>query len=263
MTYDWKNAPSKLKNFVWRLVQETKYILGDQPLGFYLHGSLAMGGFNPRRSDLDLLVITHHPISNETKARLAALFLKNSNDPYPIEISFLHQEQLHKSTHPFPFDFHYSEHWRAALSNDPSIFINEEIKTDPDLAAHIHIINQRGICLTGPPITEVFPEIPPADYLSSVMGDYEECIENIENDPIYCTLNMLRVLLYVKTGAAVSKEEAGEWGVISFPEKMSRTIEKALGSYRSDKPLYSFERKELLLFKHSIDRDVKELEAWN
>ncbi|MFG6147433.1 aminoglycoside adenylyltransferase domain-containing protein [Halobacillus sp. B23F22_1] len=260
MTYDWNNAPSNLKNFVWRLVKETTYIL-DQPLGFYLHGSLSMGGFNPHSSDLDLLVITQYPITKEAKIKLTELFLKNSNDPYPIEISFLFREQLRKNAHPFPFEFHYSEHWRAALSRDPSIFIHKKIKRDPDLAAHIYVINQRGICLTGPPITEVFPEIPPADYLSSIMGDYEECLENIEEDPIYCTLNMLRFLLYVKKGAVVSKEEAGEWGVTAFPAEISRTIEKALDIYRSDQALYSFDRNELLLFKHSINHAVKELGA--
>ncbi|MCP3029488.1 aminoglycoside adenylyltransferase domain-containing protein [Halobacillus sp. A5] len=252
--------PINIEHFVLNLLNETKQIIGNEIIGFYLHGSLAMGGFNPGSSDIDLLVVTNHWLGVEKKKRLAELFLRYSGAPYPIEISFLHKEQVLKGSHPFPFDFHYSECWReryaAALSNGSSIYINEEVSTDPDLAAHIQVLRHRGVCLEGEPIAEVFPVIPPEDYLSSIMGDYEECVVNIERDPIYCTLNMLRVLMYLKTGAVVSKEEAGEWGMSAFPEELVRTIEKAVGGYRGNPALYSFDRNELLLLKEHIQNLV-------
>ena len=37
--------------------ERSREILGENLAGVYLHGSLAMGCFNPRKSDLDLLTV--------------------------------------------------------------------------------------------------------------------------------------------------------------------------------------------------------------
>ncbi|MGB8001838.1 MAG: aminoglycoside adenylyltransferase domain-containing protein, partial [Anaerobacillus sp.] len=204
MTYNWNNSSSNTKNFVFNLASETKQIMNDNFIGFYLHGSLAMGGFNAQSSDLDVLVVTHESITIETKKKLANLYLNYSTKQYPVEISFLTNGQLDNWEHPSPYEFHYSEFWRDRYEVDlfekRSTYLNEDIKTDPDLAAHITIMYYRGICIEGSSISEVFPRIPSSDFLSSIKGDYEECLENIVDDPIYCSLNMLRVFWYVKEG---------------------------------------------------------------
>ena len=51
-------------------------MLGDELVGAYLHGSKALGDFNPRRSDIDFLVTTEHELDAETVERLAALHLR-------------------------------------------------------------------------------------------------------------------------------------------------------------------------------------------
>lgn len=133
----------------------------------------------------------------EDKKQLASLLVNYSNRPFPIEISFLNVEQLKDWQHPSPFDFHYSESWRERYESDllkgTNRYINEEINTDPDLAAHIKVTYERGICLEGKPIADTFPEIPDTDYTDSIMGDYQECLTNIVKNPVYCSLNMIRV----------------------------------------------------------------------
>ena len=182
-----------MENFVYNLVRETDKIIEDNFVGFYIHGSLSMGGFNPRNSDIDILVVTNKPITTETKRKLAQLFLTCSNSPYPVEVSFLNTEQLRNWSHPFPYDFHFSEYWRERFEKDLLMdtydYINGDFQTDNDLAAHITIINHRGICIDGKPIDEVFPLVCKSDYLSSIVGDFQECLENIEEDPIYFYIN--------------------------------------------------------------------------
>ncbi|MGM9950986.1 MAG: DUF4111 domain-containing protein [Lysinibacillus sp.] len=138
------------------------------------------------------------------------------------------------------------------LLNGSSQFLNEELLTDADLAAHIMIINNRGICISGRPIAEIFPLIPRADYLSSIMGDFNDCLENIEGNPIYCTLNLLRVYWYVKDGVISSKQEAGQWGLSTFPEEIRPAIKKVVECYAGEKELHHFEKQELELFKNYI-----------
>ncbi|MBJ8056110.1 DUF4111 domain-containing protein [Bacillus cereus] len=263
MTYNFKNYSSDIKGFVFHLLSETKEIIKDDIIGFYIHGSLAMGGFNPKISDIDVLVVTNNSMAIETKRKLAQLFLTCSNEPFPLEISFMNKEQLETWKHPCPFDFHYSEFWRKRyeedLSKGTNKYLNGEIKTDPDLAAHITITTHRGLCIEGKPIVEVFPVVPRSHYISSIMADFQECLENIEEDPIYCTLNLIRVFLYLQEGIISSKQEAGNWGIASFPKEISFTIQKVVNSYTNEKDIYNFETDELLLLRNYIYSNVQEL----
>ena len=82
--------------------------LDENLIGIYLHGSLAMGCFNPVRSDIDLLVVIQHGMSVETKRDIVQTLLASSLSPAPIEISFLVEQDIHPFHHPLPFDLHYS-----------------------------------------------------------------------------------------------------------------------------------------------------------
>src|SRR5690348_14435156 len=47
--------------------------LGSQLAGLYLFGSLVLGDFDPRRSDIDLLALTTEPLSDDQVAGLARM----------------------------------------------------------------------------------------------------------------------------------------------------------------------------------------------
>ena len=145
----WNTCTSEIKVFVLLLLREVQKILKDEFIGFYLHGSLAMGGFNPIKSDIDIIVVTRESVAVETKRELAQLFLSNSKNPFPIEISILNEKQLKIWQHPSAYDFHYSESWRERYKYDLEMetnrYLNDQVQTDPDLAAHIIIITARGM----------------------------------------------------------------------------------------------------------------------
>ncbi len=256
-----------MKEFITKLKKKISEIVSDDLIGIYIHGSLAMGGFNPSSSDIDVLVVTKESITIETKRKLAKLFLDYSGTPFPIEISFLNTKQLKVWQHPCPFDFHYSEFWRERYTNDllsgTNKFLNDDVNTDVDLAAHITITNKRGICIYGQSIENVFPIIPASDYLSSIMADFKDCLENMEEDPIYCTLNMIRVYWYLLEEVISSKQEAGNWGLSTFPKELNNTVKKVVEYYSNDKDSYVFEKDELVLLKNYISNNVDELLAKN
>lgn len=264
MPYNWVTCSTpEVRGFVFNLLGEIKEVIKEDFNGLYLHGSLAMGGFNPKSSDIDILVVSNKSLTVKTKRELAKLLLASSNNPFPLELSVLTIKHLRDWKHPCPFDFHYSEWWRAGYEKDlvkgTSHYLNDEIKTDPDLAAHITILNHRGICIEGNPIMEVFPSVPRSDYLSSIMGDFQDCLEGIEEDPIYCTLNLLRVLWYINDDVISSKQEAGNWGIVALPLDVRYTIQKVLKCCESTKSKYDFEKKELLRIRDFIESRVQEL----
>ena len=66
------------------------------------------------------------------------------------------------------------------------------------------------------------------------MQDFNDCLASIEEKPIYCILNLLRVYLFVKEGLISSKLEAGIWGSASLPSQLKVTAAKALDVYQTN-----------------------------
>lgn len=240
-----------------------KAITKENFLGLYIHGSLAIGGFNPDRSDVDLLVVVKDSLDIVTQTELAKSLLAISNDPYPIEISFLTQKQLENWTHPSPYEFHFSEGWRQRFERELLTghygAINNDHKLDPDLAAHITILNHRGICWEGPQIHDFFPIIPRTHYLSSILADYKDCLQNVDADPVYCVLSLIRVYWYVKEGVISSKLEAGEYGLNSFPQEYKETIRKVVESYQGIR-VRELQKEELTILRDYIQGEIEKCE---
>src|SRR5260370_1294034 len=146
--YSWATCPDPVRTQINNLVATLQDTLRSNLIGIYLHGSLAMGCFNPRRSDIDLLVVTQDGITVETKRDIVQYLLASSLSPGPIEISFLVQRDIQPFQHPLPYDLHYSESWREkytrALADETWRTWNDEKKHDNDLAVHLTIIRARG-----------------------------------------------------------------------------------------------------------------------
>lgn len=249
-----------MDNYFNKLTNKFRNITKENFLGLYIHGSWAMGGFNPDRSDVDLLVVVKNSLDIATQCKLAKFLLAISYDPYPIEVSFLTQKQLENWTHPSPYEFHYSEGWRQSFEQELITgqyeAINNDHKVDPDLAAHLTILNHRGIRWEGPSIDNVFPVIPRTHYLSSILADYQDCLKNVEADPVYCVLNLIRVYWYIEEGVISSKLEAGEYGLTSFPQEYKETIRKVIENYQGNR-VREFHKEELTSIRDYIQSEVE------
>ncbi len=256
MQYSWANAPQVVRHQIEDFTGEIIQLLGDNLIGIYLHGSLAMSCFNPDRSDIDLLVITQQGMIPELLPEIACMVLRYSGNPSPFELSFLRESYLQPWRYPTPFDFHFSEDWRdktleALAVPEWQLWSGNLPPTDPDLAAHITITRARGICLAGKPILDVFPEIPRADYIDSIMGDFDFARTGMADNPVYALLNFCRVYGYLLEGRIDSKDEAGVWALDHLPSDYHALIAAALDTYRHDTP-HSFELAALNAFADYI-----------
>jgi hypothetical protein len=250
--YGWHNCPVAVREQIDQLSSTLSCLLTEHLIGIYLHGSLAMGCFNPHHSDLDLLVMTTNYMSLTTKRQIIEYLLRCSRQPRPIEISFLAHSQLLPWRYPTPFDLHYSEMWRDTYADDLLSGTwqawNTNQQRDPDLAAHITVINARGICLTGEPIAAIFPVVPADNYRASLATDIHDSLEAIVSDPVYAILNCCRTYAYIRDGHIFSKEEGGRWALDVLLAKYCDTVSAALAAYRSDTGEQSFEPNALIVF---------------
>ncbi|MCX7796398.1 MAG: DUF4111 domain-containing protein [bacterium] len=250
MGYNYYNAPKEVKGLLEKIVLSYSGILKDNLVGIYLHGSLALGCFNPYKSDIDFLVVVKDKLSMITKKEVVNVTLNlaelKETPPKGLEFSIVLEKYLKNFTHPMPFEFHYSKTWHNAYK-EGKIDLEKEDK-DRDLAAHITVIFNRGICLYGKPIEEVFYPMPKEYYIDALLYDVEDMDKNIHKDPVYGVLNLCRVLCFLEEERIISKEEGGLWGINNLPMEYRHLPWKALKEYGGEECGNKWNTEELLDF---------------
>lgn len=232
MINNWK-AQDQKEELIGRFVEFTTEVLKDRVTGVYLHGSAAMGCYHPKKSDLDFLVVVDDQITDDVKrVYMDRLFKLDAEVPGKgIEMSIVTKDVCDPFIYPTPYILHYSRGHKEWYIKDPQDYIRRMNGTDKDLAAHFTVIRNRGICLYGLPVPEVFGLVPEADYIDSLWYDIGGAGEEITEYPMYLILNLARVLAYLKDKEVLSKQEGGAWGLEHLPEEYHPLIRIALREY--------------------------------
>lgn len=219
-------------------IEGTRCILGPSLTGIYLHGSAVMGCFHPRKSDIDLLVVTKAGIPDGTKRRYMDMVVElNARAPEKgIELSIVREDVCRPFVYPTPFELHFSMTHLDWYLSDPQDYVEKMRGTDKDLAAHFTILYHRGKALYGKEIKEVFDQVSQADYLDSIRNDIENAEQEIIDAPVYIILNLCRVLAYKREGLVLSKLEGGQWGLANLPKPYALPIQSALQEYQTGIP---------------------------
>ena len=221
------------EEIIRRFVNCSAGILREKLTGIYLHGSAAMGCYQPKKSDLDFLVVIREALTEDEKReymdRIVGL---DANGPAKgIEMSVVMKDVCNPFVYPTPYLLHYSRMHMEWYRRDPEDYIRKMTGTDKDLAAHITVIRERGICLCGLPVNEVFGEVPEEAFIDSVLDDVSGAAEEIADHPMYLILNLTRVLGYLEERKVLSKKEGGMWGLRNLPERYHPLIRSALRDY--------------------------------
>lgn len=232
-------------------------VLQNKLVGIYVHGSLAMDCFNPEFSDIDLLVVVNGDIDFQEKRELVDTLIKLSDDgpKKGFEVSVLGLDTLKHFQHPTPYILQYSNEYKGKYEYDPNFM--RENGTDSDLAAHIFVTIHRGICLYGKPIDEVFEPVSKNYYVKSIVGDLTTIKERIMQKPVNATLDMCRVLHFIKTDRISSKKEAGEWAYTNIPSQFANIIQSALSLYTGAETTVEFKSEQLTQFADYMLKEIK------
>ena len=231
----WQNCPEPVRNLLNGILAYYRQLLGEYLIGFYLHGSLAMGCFNPLLSDIDFLAVVRRKLTVSEKKAIIDYLLGTSDDSSPVgpEMSIVTEDSVNNLVFPSPFELHYSNSWRERyLSGD--VDWNRQ-QNDKDLVMHYLAVRRRGICLYGKPIGELFPEIPRDMLIKSLLQDFNWLSQRIEELPItYGVLNLCRIIAFLREGTLMSKQEGGEWALVNLPTDFSAIISQSLAIYAGD-----------------------------
>ncbi|MCL2883916.1 MAG: DUF4111 domain-containing protein [Oscillospiraceae bacterium] len=228
-----------LEEILEKIKEEYSRLLRDNLVGIYVHGSIAFHCFNPKKSDIDFIVVIKEKIDNQTKDALIKVLLdmRGSAPPKGFEMSVVLQEYCLHFEYPTPYELHFSNGWLDRYFEDSSSVCNEDLKTDIDLAAHFAVIRQCGVVLYGEPIAEVFGDIKNKYIADSILEDIAGAKERIVQRPTYITLNLCRALAFFEEGKLLSKEQGGLWASEWVKEEYQAVIQSALNDYKSETPI--------------------------
>ena len=215
------------------IVKGSLRILGANLTGIYLHGSMAMGCFQPDRSDIDLIFVVKGNITDGQKLLFMNRVVEwNGQAPEKgLELSVVKEEYCRSFLYPTPYELHFSNTHLQWFHDDPADYVSRMRGTDRDLAAHFTIIRKYGIVLYGEPVDALFGQVPEEDYLDSIRYDVEGAKEEVAKNPVYVILNLCRAAAFVRDREILSKKQGGEWALENLDACLGPLISGALGCY--------------------------------
>ena len=114
-----------LKLITEKIVQYSKDILKDNLVGVYLHGSAAMGCFNEKTSDVDVLIVIDKGMTDDEKHKYMDMIveLNRFTTKKGIELSIVKKAVCKPFVYPTPFELHFSIAHLEWYKNNPHDYV--------------------------------------------------------------------------------------------------------------------------------------------
>lgn len=213
--------------------------LGDNLLGFYLRGSLAVGGFKPETSDVDLLVVTEGPVSEVEFEALAALHRRipagHGRGEHHYEISYIDRASIRRYDPDNRFHPTTGTDWPFGREEHRGNWVLER-----------WIVRERGVALVGPDPKTLIDPISADDLQSAVAGELRVRMEHwagggkapdwleTRDYQAFEIETICRALYTLKFGALPTKPQAAAWALQTLPEPWRSLVEWSR-EHRADK----------------------------
>jgi len=207
-------------------------ILGQGLVGLYLEGSIALGEFEPDRSDIDFVAVTAGDVPHETFVALQALHARLAADApkwgLELEGSYVPRHSI-RPHEPRPAAHPYIDRGTGRL---------EIVRQERGYwVIHCHVVREHGVVLAGPEPRTLIDPVHPDDLRRAVSDVLHEWWVPMLDDPArlqswgyrcYAVLTMCRMLYSLSHGAIVSKRAAARWTLQTLDPRWSGLVHDAL-----------------------------------
>jgi hypothetical protein len=203
-------------------------LFGSQLAGVYLHGSAVLGGFDARRSDIDILAVCDDPMTPAQQSA-AAEALSSQRLPCPargLELSIVTLQAARHPTAEPAFELHLT-----TAPDDIKIVYGQGRSGDADLVLHFAVCRGAGRLLgPGLPAAEVFGPVADDLILAQLAGELRWGAEHAPGE--YAILNACRAWRFAADGALVSKADGGRWALDRVKSSDRELVRTALDRQR-------------------------------
>ena len=236
------------------LLAQVQEALGEALVGVYVHGSLACGGFEPGRSDVDVVAVTEGVLGEGALSALQAAHARlQASGRYwatRLEVSYIPRDALRRYD---PQDAVY-----PALRMDGSFGMDGH---GSDWVLQRHVIRERGIVLAGPEPQALIDPVPPEQirwaarqtlhewWAPQLVDDHRLCSDEYQ---AYAVLTMCRALYTLHHADVAPKAVAASWARESLGARWSPLIDRAL-AWRHGRRMDALEET-LALIQYTLER---------
>jgi Domain of unknown function (DUF4111) len=203
-------------------------VLGDDLVGVYLVGSLALGGFDPASSDVDALVAVRDELPAGALAAIAEVHDGLDTRGYELECSYLPVAALCRP--------------------DPNASHHLSVGADWELGPHEHgpewvlerrVLRDAGVVVLGAPPTELCAPVTDDELRDAARALLLGFWSGKGTDPAFlgtrryqafAVLSVCRALYTIEHGAPVTKVAAARWASEALDPRWRPLVEWALRS---------------------------------
>lgn len=241
-----ENTPKAIGKVLRETISEIQSATQSNLIGVYLCGSLAMGCYNPRSSDVDIMMVTKQRLSKEERKSIIRCLKETYSKERRIELSVVCENAIRNPQYPMMVDLQF-EDWGGICEN----------RRDKEILSNLYTTKERGFCVWGAPIRDLFSEVPARYHLVSVIEDIQQRRRHLHEKPenigyditVYWILGSCRVLAFIREERVLSKLEGGHWGIANLPREYHNLIRNALSRYQGkERTGHEWNREELETF---------------
>jgi hypothetical protein len=196
------------REYLAELTRRLQAILGPNLVGVYAGGSWALGGYEKGCSDLDVAVVVREPLPDEAAEEIVSR-LRHETFPCPargLELVVYTAESASAATTEPGFELN--------LNTGHGVTFRADREPQPDerhwFAIDRSVLSQHGIALIGPPASDVFAPIRPAD-LKPVLAEVLRWYEREAPESEDAVLNAGRSLRFARDGVWLPKPALRAW----------------------------------------------------
>jgi hypothetical protein len=238
----WATPYPEINSILDELLSGVRVILGPRLVGMYLDGSLALGDFDPEKSDIDFVVVVDGDVSPESFSALRTLHDRIAAKPSQwgkeVEGSYIPRHALRHGLPPVALPYIDRGAGLEIVHWETGYWISYWI-------IHRHILREHGVALAGPPPRTLIDPVAPADLLDAVAGILREWWwPMLADGPLllnsfyrcYAVLTMCRMLYTTCHATIVSKPAAARWAEAELDRRWTPLIRAALAWSRDHPP---------------------------
>lgn len=215
------------------VLASARAILGERFVGMYLYGSLALGDFDPRGSDIDVVVVTDAALSDGLFAALRDMHARfdASGSPWArkIEAAYIPRDALRPDA---PTAARYPQ-----IEKGGTLVLDH---LESGWVVQCYTLRKHGVVVAGPDPRALIDPIDPRDLQRAAAVHAVIWAEQARHDSnwlawvrrrengSFVVLTLCRMLYTLDTGTVASKPVAARWAQGAVDKRWAALIERAL-----------------------------------
>ncbi len=209
-----QTVPDEVLAYGREIVASLQEALGDGLYGMYFVGSLALGGYVPGQSDVDIVAVSAQAIPDELKGSLAdAVFEATKSCPARGLEFTLYRREIAQSP-PMAADFEFNVNGGPRMARG----IHLDSRTEPKFWYVIDraVAHRCGLAVHGPPPADVFADVSRSELLDGMIESLR-WHRHHERATLYSVLNATRAWRFAVEDDLGSKLEGAPWACERWP----------------------------------------------